>query len=712
MRRFILSLSLCALCLGACTYAEPRDINTMDDFWGLYDDAQGEKFSFDCDINLLCDLDFTKETTRTMERPLGQISMFNFNPYKGKFDGKGHTISGLKINVLHAQNSAAGFFHSIEGGVVRDLYFDETCSFNGSWAGSLAAKVIGSVSIYNVSTRATVQGGFAGGIVGIVGGGKAVAFDLCYAGGKVTASTNAEIEGRSAGGIIGNVRNSTVTVKNCYHNGTVVSESGIRPSSWQGVLAGGIIGCVGTEKRVNVSIVNCTNAGTIKSVVDIGSQFQHHYASASGIVTFFSVSQDYSLSIENCHNKGPVSVKSDNSEFTVVASGIASAVNSSNEGDHLLAVKECSNTGNVNASGLNEATFASGITSSDGYVGISVVSCFNRGNIRSSGNVSGIAISTKDISNSANVGKLTGGSAYGIAFSTSNSLWIASIGDITSSGNSNATFWSANSASGHYYLANIKASVPTGTSIVPSEVTKRWVIKGFSNDVADELNKKVIEYNYTRWWTSNLTLGHRVEVKGAKPPSFFVNGDRQLVAEHGEVLREAIAREGAGELLNGPYTLKGSPYDVNDIVKSNCTLTVVAVHTLVFHGCGVNVTLNVPNGDVLTTDQRAKLHGFLDSNDHLIVNDENKTVFNANDPVTNSTSYTIRKAKSLVVIVDGTLTDDDIKDIVAVVDDDNTVVRVVVAGKEDDRTTLIVTVNEEQVISIKDILAGCIVSRE
>ena len=136
------------------------------------------------------------------------------------------------------------------------------------------------------------------------------------------------------------------------------------------------------------------------------------------------------------------------------------------------------------------------------------------------------------------------------------------------------------------------------------------------------------------------------------------------------------------------------------------------MHTLVFHGCGVNVTLNVSNGGTLTTEQRAELRGFLDSNDYLIVNDDNKTVFNANGPVTNSTSYTIRKAKSLVVIVDGTLTDDDIKDIVAVVDDDNTVVRVVVAGKEDDRTTLIITVNEEQVISTKDILAGCIASRE
>ena len=686
----------------------------MYDFWRIYDEAQKDGFSFDCDIELLCDLNFTGKV-REMERPLGKIGKLKSNSYKGNFNGNGHTISGLQMNVHHGSNSDAGFFHSIEGGVVRDLYFDETCSFNGSWAGSLAAKVIGSVSIYNVSTRATVQGGFAGGIVGIVGGGKAVAFDLCYAGGKVTASTNMEIVGRSAGGIIGHIRKSTVTVKNCYHDGTVVSESGTSRSDWEGVFSGGIIGCVGTEMRVNVSIVNCTNAGTVDSVVDIGANFQHHFASASGIATFFNISQDYSLSIENCHNKGPISVKSFRDDFTVVSSGIASAVNSSKEGgDHPLDLKECSNTGNVNASGLNGATYASGISSSDGSVSISVVSCFNRGNIRSSGNVSGVAIFTKEISNSANVGNLTGQKGYGIAKFVNSSFGVVSICDFAPpSGRFFATFSEVGKFNETFYSTNTMTGVGVENAVSLNKVTKRWVIKGFSNDVADELNKKVIEYNYTRWWTSNLTLGHRVEVKGAKPPSFFVNGDRQLVAEHGEVLREAIAREGAGELLNGPYTLKGSPYDVNDIVKSNCTLTVVAVHTLVFHGCGVNVTLNVPNGDVLTTDQRAKLHGFLDSNDHLIVSDDdNKTVFNANDPVTNSTSYTIRKAKSLVVIVDGTLTDDDIKDIVAVVDDDNTVVRVVVAGKEDDRTTLIVTVNEEQVISIKDILAGCIVSRE
>ena len=220
----------------------------MDDFWRIYEEAQSEKFSFDCDINLLCDLDFTKETTRTMELPLGQIGKLKSNSYKGNFNGNGHTISGLKINVLHAQNSDAGFFHSIEGGAVRDLYFDETCSFNGSWAGSLAAKVIGSVSIYNVSTRAVVQGGVAGGIVGFVDYGSLV-FDSCYAGGSVTASTNEEIEGRSAGGLIGHVKNSSVTVKNCSHNGTVVSESGTSRSDWQGVFAGGIIGCVERGER-------------------------------------------------------------------------------------------------------------------------------------------------------------------------------------------------------------------------------------------------------------------------------------------------------------------------------------------------------------------------------------------------------------------------------------------------------------------------------
>ena len=471
------------------------------------------------------------------------------------------------------------------------------------------------------------------------------------------------------------------------------------------------------EVSVNVSIVNCENTGIINSVVDSGSHFQSHYVSASGIATLFSVSQDYSFSIVNCHNKGPVSVESFNDDFTVVASGIASAVNSSNGegGDPLLVVKECVNTGIVNARGKNETTYASGITSSDRYVGISVVSCFNKGNIVSSGNVSGIAMSIKEISNSANVGNLTGQKRYGIADFVSSSFGVVSICDFAPpSGTSFATYSSAKNSRYTYFL-DAQTTVQVGTPIVPNEITKRWEHTSQSNrvDTADILNGKVIEHHFTRWWTSNLTLGHRVEVVGEKLPSFFDKRPLQLVAEHGEVLGDAIVREGAGELLNGSYTLKGSPYDVNDIVKSNCTLTVVAVHTLVFHGCGVNVTLKVPNGDVLTTEQRAKLHGFLDSNDYLIVSDDdNKTVFNANDPVTNSTRYTIMKAKSLVVVVDGTLTDDDIKDIVAVVDDDNAVVCVVVAGKEDDRTTLIITVNEEQVISIKDILAGCIASRE
>lgn len=274
-----------------------------------------------------------------------------------------------------------------------------------------------------------------------------------------------------------------------------------------------------------------------------------------------------------------------------------------------------------------------------------------------------------------------------------------------------ATFENSGSHQRAFYSARTTEFFEVGLAIVIDPKTKRWKDTTYTHDIVDTLNQVIKNKNFTRWWTTDLRLGHRVLVNGTRLPGFF-DTRKLMVAEPGEVLEDAIVREGAGDLLNKSFTVKGFPYGLNESVQSDCMMEVTRWHMLVFHK-SESVNMTVLDGEVPTPEQLGQLREYLNSTEYLIVSDEDgKSVFNASAPVTSDASYTIKKAKSLVVVVDGTVTDKDIESIVAVVGDDGTAVRVVVAGTEDGRTSLIITVNEEQATSVKDILTDCILTSE
>lgn len=133
--------------------------------------------------------------------PIGQNK--SYSQFRGIFDGRGHTIKGLKVN----REGEAGLFGSVHiGAEIRNVIIADDCEF--------------------VSTGNVGVGGIVGQVVATDWKWGNVVIDNCANYGTVTATKTA-----NAGGILGLVKNDTkdnvhVYVDNCYNMGTVTAENG------------------------------------------------------------------------------------------------------------------------------------------------------------------------------------------------------------------------------------------------------------------------------------------------------------------------------------------------------------------------------------------------------------------------------------------------------------------------------------------------------
>lgn len=125
------------------------------------------------------------------------------SPFKGTFDGDGHTVSGMYID---SNQDYAGFFGSVS--IPYEASEDTPEVINSEYV-----MLHSTVSIKNINiTNAVVNGGFCTG--GIVGYAENLGISDCSFSGAVTSS------GNSVGGIIGQAYYYTV-VSRCHSSGTV-----------------------------------------------------------------------------------------------------------------------------------------------------------------------------------------------------------------------------------------------------------------------------------------------------------------------------------------------------------------------------------------------------------------------------------------------------------------------------------------------------------
>ena len=187
--------------------------------------------------------------------------------FAGTFDGQGHTISGL-----YAQKSGrySGLFGlTTQTAVVKNFALKNSLIKNHGGAmlstGSVAGVAHGKFE--NIYSNAIVdaKGTELGGILGQIYQDTTVSG--CWFDGVVQCNTY----GRYAGGVVGVVTGGKVNIEHCLNTGDVLIK--VAPGM---VNSGGILGACYYGENIVVNITDCFNAGTLASPWDgMGSVLGH-----------------------------------------------------------------------------------------------------------------------------------------------------------------------------------------------------------------------------------------------------------------------------------------------------------------------------------------------------------------------------------------------------------------------------------------------------
>ncbi|MBR4768901.1 MAG: hypothetical protein IK088_07985, partial [Lachnospiraceae bacterium] len=181
-------------------------------------------------------------------KPIGNAG----NPFKGTFDGQGHTISGLYAS----GGERIGLFGSTAKATVKDLkitnsYFDST----GQWIGSFAGQGSGSfIDLYSDAIL-TTSAAMIGGIVGAndEAGRLDLQLESCWFDGNLSCTHSAGTNsGAFMGGIVGHLSVGKNTLNNCLVTGNIDVSSFV-PGGSGNMKTGGLIGVQNADDGTTVT---------------------------------------------------------------------------------------------------------------------------------------------------------------------------------------------------------------------------------------------------------------------------------------------------------------------------------------------------------------------------------------------------------------------------------------------------------------------------
>lgn len=235
------------------------------------------------DYVLTADIDLSGSTWTPLGGYLGNKGTCNpeeANVFSGTFDGQGHVISGLSIQ--------------LEGSINQSGKYGQVGLFSviGSDNASDYAEVRNLI-FTDVSIRTNFSDGLAA--IGTLAGevnGYATVSNIVVLNGNLTLNPSSACDTVGAGGIIGECRtadtgigNGNISVTNCY-NGADIVASGSRSDL---IYAGGIIGRI--AKSSCKTIAQCVNTGSI----------QYDGYDAFGIASAESGNANYLSTISDCY---------------------------------------------------------------------------------------------------------------------------------------------------------------------------------------------------------------------------------------------------------------------------------------------------------------------------------------------------------------------------------------------------------------------------
>ncbi|MBO4734101.1 MAG: hypothetical protein J5662_06440, partial [Clostridia bacterium] len=185
-------------------------------------------------------------------------SILPLGNFQGKFNGSGHTISGINVS---SSAGNVGFFASVtNNGTIRNLTLSGSITSTGDAIGGFAGYV-SSASFVNCVNNVNVTGRrVTGGFCGQVSNSGTVEIIYCTNNGNITTTLEASSSAYSVnGGFIGMINSGTIA------NISLSENTGYVYSPAKNVVGGFVAQCQGT-----LTVKNCINSGKIEGPTQIG----------------------------------------------------------------------------------------------------------------------------------------------------------------------------------------------------------------------------------------------------------------------------------------------------------------------------------------------------------------------------------------------------------------------------------------------------------
>ena len=185
--------------------------------------------------------------------------------FQGKFDGVGHSVSGIFINATTTHN---GLFGYINNATISNLTVDGKISSTNNYVAGVAAFADGTTNITRCVNRVKVRGKqYVAGIVGYTK--NKVEIDRCQNLADVTGTSS------MVAGITANISSDTGTMTNCYNSATI-SGTGSLATLVATSNAKAVI-----ENNLNTGKAICTGTmttiGNVRSVTSAASGIKNNY---------------------------------------------------------------------------------------------------------------------------------------------------------------------------------------------------------------------------------------------------------------------------------------------------------------------------------------------------------------------------------------------------------------------------------------------------
>lgn len=313
------------------------------------------------------------------------------HPFKGTFDGKGHTVSNIDVS----GDGYIGLFGAISGKLSQQVAFEDIWQSNVLIENKIGEEkystIVKNINIKDVAAKVTnKEGKFVGGLAGAI----------VHAYVENINVISGSIEGyKGIGGVCGDIYDATLKNATVQENVTITSNI---------YNVGGITGYArygafdGSKSMHTLYLVNCINKANITAKTAQGGGF-------GGIVGHAGGNSDASckgyVAISGCENYGKIVIDNGTPAYVAgivgFADGVKLVANSTNYGEIKIQTDVTNENGNGSVCGIG------------GYVQneITFYNCVNKANIEASAdNLGGIAGKTFEgklnIINCENLGTL------------------------------------------------------------------------------------------------------------------------------------------------------------------------------------------------------------------------------------------------------------------------------------------------------------------